>query len=108
MSTSSHDVDCLIRQKTDEELSRLVIAVAMHEENFAFAEAVCLRLAESKEATVRGNAILGFGHIARRAKTLIEEKRARALIDAGMKDESEYVRGQAVSASDDVTFFISR
>ena len=108
MTMSSHDVEGVIYQKTDEELSRLVVAVALNEEDFAFAEAVCLRLAKSKDETVRGNAILGFGHIARRAKALKEEKRARELIEAGLRDESGYVRGQAVSASDDVTFFITR
>ena len=53
-----------------------------------------------------GNAIPGFGHIAR-IHGLLNESTVKPVIEAALRDESEYVRGQANSAANDVAFFLN-
>lgn len=48
-----------------EELLSAVIAVSMYEEDQKYSEQLCLRLSQHPHFNVRGNAILGFRHIAR-------------------------------------------
>jgi hypothetical protein len=91
-------------QNRVEELPALIVSVALYEESYERAAAYCLALVEHPNANVRGNAILGLGHLARRFGRLPEA--ARLAISAGLSDSEEYVRGQASSAADDVRFFI--
>lgn len=87
-----------------EELPDLIVAVALYEESYERAVAYCLALVEHPSASVRGNAILGLGHLARRFGRLPEA--AGSAISTGLSDAEEYVRGQASSAADDVRFFL--
>lgn len=87
-----------------EELPALIVAVALFEESYERAVAYCLALVEHPSANVRGNAILGLGHLARRFGRL--PKAAGSAIYTGLSDSEEYVRGQASSAADDVRFFL--
>jgi len=64
-----------------------------------------MRLATHPDATVRGNAILGFGHLARRFRRL-DRQTVEPLVTAALSDQSEFVRGQAEAASDDIGFFL--
>ena len=88
------------------ELSKLAISVSMFESDRLFAEELCVRLAGHDDTTVRGNAILGLGHIARRFRMLATVQ-CKAILEAALKDDSEYVRGQAWAAADDVTHFLN-
>ena len=65
------------------------------------AESCCVRLARHRNAMVRGNAMLGFGHIARRFGRL-DANRVKRLVDTGLHAGSEYVREQARSAAEDL------
>ncbi len=87
------------------ELARAVLAAALHAEDGAWAEDVCARLASHASPTVRGNAVLGFGHVARVHGALGRE-RAMPILEAALADADEYVRGQAHAAVDDVEHFL--
>lgn len=86
------------------DLPALLVAVALHEDDLAWAQAYCLALADHPNENVRGNAILGFGHLARRFGTLAEQ--AKPAIERGLLDTSAFVRGQAVASADDVSQFL--
>jgi hypothetical protein len=86
------------------ELLRAVIAVALHADDGAWATSVCMRLAAHPHFNVRGNAILGLGHLARRGASL--DPAAREVIAAGLRDADDYVRGQAHAAADDVEQYL--
>ena len=89
--------------QADPELYRIVIALALHDPDPDWAEQYCLTLALNADPTVRGNAILGFGHLARRFKRVPAS--AVPLVAAALRDVDEHVRGQAESAADDIEFF---
>ena len=97
--------ESLISAGNVEALRFAVVSVALHEPDCAWAEAFCTRLARHADPIVRGNAILGFGHIARlhsRLNLAIVEP----LIHVALADEDEHVRGQAESAADDIATFL--
>jgi hypothetical protein len=54
---------------------------------------------------VRGSALLGFGHLARRFREL-DAGRVRPLLLAGLADPDPWVRGQADAAADDAEFYL--
>ncbi len=100
--------DALTRNDADE-LLHIPIALSMEppeEEHPGYAEKVCRELAAHPNANVRGNAILGFGHLARTAGIIWKPKEVRALVEAGLADPDEYVRGQAEAAADDLRHFL--
>ena len=81
---SREDVAAALGRAEPEELLRVVLAVALHAQDLAWASEVCLQLARHQHFNVRGNAILGLGHLARRfgrldpvARDVIEEGAAR-------------------------------
>ena len=101
---SREDVEAVLARGNPEELLRAVLAVALHDEDNAWATSICLRLASHNHFNVRGNAILGLGHLARRYCYL--DPAARGIIEAGLQDDDPYVRGQADAAADDVEHFL--
>lgn len=106
--TLAHITAALVRNDADE-LLHIPIALSMEppeEEHPGYAESVCRQLAAHANANVRGNAILGFGHLARTAGIIWKPKEVRALVEAGLADPDEYVRGQASAAADDLRHFL--
>jgi hypothetical protein len=87
-----------------ETVAKAVLAVALHDEA-DWAVAFCERFARHTEAGIRGSALLGFGHLARRFRRLNGEC-VRPLLEAGLVDPDPWVRGQAESAADDVESFL--
>src|SRR5262249_19254171 len=85
------------------ELLDIPIAVGMNaaECDRAWAEDVCLRLAVHPDFNVRGNAILGLGHIARTCRALSAGK-VFEILENALVDPHPYVRGHAHSAASDV------
>ncbi|MGH0028274.1 MAG: hypothetical protein ACQGVC_00660 [Myxococcota bacterium] len=71
-----------------------------------WAQSCCVQLARHRNAQVRGNAVLAFGHLARRFGRL-DPQRVRRLVEIALHDPSDYVRGQAVSAADDLRTFLA-
>lgn len=101
---SREEVEAALGRDDPEELIRAVLAVALHSEDGEWAASVCVRLASHGHFNVRGNAILGFGHLARRYGRL--EPAARDIIEAALRDADPYIRGQAEAVADDVQHFL--
>jgi hypothetical protein len=102
---SQAGVEAAIARNEPNELAVAVLSAALYAEDAAWAEGVCVRLAGHEHEGVRGNAVLGFGHIARIHRRL-DAHRVKPLIEAALEDESECVRGQAEAAADDVELFL--
>jgi len=88
-----------------EALLRAVLAVALYDDDLAWAEAFCERFAVHIDPGIRGSALLGFGHLARRFRKL-DAARVQPLLESGLNDPDLWVRGQSESAADDVEFFL--
>ncbi|MCZ7571617.1 MAG: hypothetical protein M5U01_23965 [Ardenticatenaceae bacterium] len=82
-----------------------VLSAALYSDDPVWAMGICLRLARHSDAVVRGNAVLGLGHIARIHRQLDLEL-VRPVVVGALADDDEYVRGQAESAVDDIEFFL--
>jgi|SRR5215204_4236187 len=102
---SREEVESAISRNIPDELSYAVVSAALYSDDPVWAEAVCLRMAGHDNPNVRGNAVLGFEHIARIHRHL-DESRVRPLIESALVDGNDYVRGQADSATDDVEQFL--
>src|SRR4029079_34490 len=103
-SMSRAEVEAALTRDNPEELLKAVIAVALHSEDLDWASSICVRLASHPHFNVRGNAVLGFSHLARRFGRL--DSAAREIIEAGLRDGDSYVRGHADAAADDVQHFL--
>ena len=103
---SKAEVESAITVNDSEELLYAVLSAALYAEDGKWAESICLRLSRHEHFNVRGNAILGLGHIARIHGDLNELK-AKPVIEAALSDENEFVRGHANAAADDVEFFLN-
>jgi len=99
------DVELALRDDVPETLCRAVIAISMHESDRRWAEDLCIKLSSHRHFNVRGNAVLGFGHIVR-IHGQLDEDVVHPIIAAALHDPDEYVRGQAISAADDTAFFL--
>jgi hypothetical protein len=98
-------VEQALREDNPEVLLRVVIAVSMYEPDWRYAQDLCIRLSFHIHFNVRGNAVLGFGHIARVHRQL-DQAMVQPIIQAALRDEDSYIRGQAHSAMDDTAFFL--
>ncbi|WP_269532856.1 hypothetical protein [Chitinimonas sp. BJYL2] len=87
------------------ELLHLVVAISLNEANIDEAIEVCSILAKHPDANVRGNALLGFGHIARRFNRLPKDP-VETLVKSGLKDSSAYVQAQSLTAVEDIEQFV--
>lgn len=92
--------DALLRDDPIE-LQELVLEVAQESDERLWAECGCARLARHRNANVRGNALLGFAHLARRFGSL-DRNRVKRLVEIGLFARHEYVREQAESAAADL------
>lgn len=87
-----------------EALISMIIAAALYEDDFDFVQRACVELSSHADENVRGNAVLGFGHIARLFERLSNE--AIDIVRNHLDDPSDYVRGHAYSAASDVSHFL--
>jgi hypothetical protein len=85
-------------------LGALIVAAALYEEHFDTVYRACVQLSVHADEVVRGNAIVGLGHLARQFGKL--EKEAPAIVKRGLVDASPYVRGQAHAAAGDLQHFL--
>jgi hypothetical protein len=99
------DMEAAIGRNLPDELLYVPVWVSLDPPDCEWAQDVCLRLSSHPHYIVRGNAILGFGHLARTCGVL-DAERVKPLIERGLRDADEYVRGQADSAADDVTHYL--
>ena len=80
------------------------IALGLYSEDLHWAIGKCIDLAVHPDPTVRGNALLSFGHFARRFQTA-HRALVEPLIQKGLLDPDPYVRGHAEDAAADIDQF---
>jgi len=102
---SRAEVLSAVERNDPAELLRVVLSAALHDPDPDWAMELCFRLATHPHWNVRGNAMLGLGHIARLHERL-DRTRAQAILLAGLADSHEYVRGQADGATSDVEHYL--
>ena len=98
-------IDRAVVEDDPQVLLRAVVAASMHDPDWKYAQDLCVRLAAHSHFNVRGNAVLGFGHIAR-VHGQLEKKLVQPIIAAALVDEDEYVRGHAYDAMEDAKLFL--
>jgi|SRR5688572_7881779 len=99
------DVEAAIGRNQPEDLLRAVLSAALYGRDLEWAQGVCRRLAAHENFNVRGNAILGLGHLAR-IHGRLDRLVALPIIEAGLIDSHEYVRRQAYAAADDIKHYL--
>jgi hypothetical protein len=104
-ASTTEEVEAVIARDDPAELYVIPISVSLYHEDLEWSQAVCVMLSAHCDATVRGNAVLGFGHLARRFGWL-DEGVVRPIIENALKDDDAYVVGQAHDAGDDVEHFL--
>ena len=102
---SVEDVDAAIVRNQSDELVLAVLSAALYGLDRGWAQGVCCRLAAHQHFNVRGNAILGFGHLARIHRQL-DRSVVLPIVEAGLIDSHEDVRGLANDAADDIEHFL--
>jgi len=99
-------IDALLVSSAIEDLALIPIAItASGTPDARWSERICVRLASHADPSVRGNAILGLGHLARTAGGL-EQATCAAVVAAALRDADAYVRGHAAAAADDLRTFL--
>jgi hypothetical protein len=99
------DAEAAERRNDPEELYRVVISVARYGDP-SWAEDFLVRLTSHVDPTFRGNAVLGFGHLARLHRKL-DLARVIPIVRAALADADLHVHGHAQSAQDDIEGFLS-
>jgi len=101
------DIEAAVERGDPQELLYVPIVVGMNANDCdrEWAEGICLGLANHPDFNVRGNAVLGFGHIARTCRAL-NTAAAVPVITTALRDDHESVRGHAVSAAEDLCIYL--
>ena len=104
---TEESVEEVVARGDPQELLYVPIVVGMNADSCerSWAEAMCLELAEHENFNVRGNAMLGLGHIARVCRDL-DTDRAVPVLSRGLKDPHDYVRGHAHDAACDLHLYL--
>jgi hypothetical protein len=85
--------------------AKALIGLALHSSALTPALEVSLVAARSSDPFVRGNALLCFGHLARRFGELPRDP-VYDLVVQGLADSHPHVRGHADAAADDLDQFL--
>nr|CAP47715.1 putative integron gene cassette protein [uncultured bacterium] len=86
-------------------LEVVVLSAVLHSSDSERAQDICIALSSHPNPNVRGNAVLGLGHLAR-IHGFLNQERALPVVIAALADHDPYVAGQAESAADDITHFL--
>jgi hypothetical protein len=97
-------IEAVLARGDADEVLYVPIVISLDPPDCAWSSAICKQLATHADARVRGNAILGFGHLARTCGALGAE--IGPLIEAAHDDPDQFVRGQAFNAACDVNHFL--
>jgi hypothetical protein len=98
-------VEAAFERDDPRELEDLVLEIALDAREREWAQACCAELARHRNANVRGNALVGLGHLARRFGQL-DPQRIKRIVSIALWDRSDYVRRQARSAAEDLATFL--
>jgi hypothetical protein len=100
------EVEDAIERDDPIELMDVVLQVANDSSEREWAQSCCVQLARHRSEHVRGNAVAGLGHLARRFGQL-DPQAARRRVEIALYDRSDYVRDKARTAADDLRTFLS-
>ena len=103
---TSREVDDIVLRDDPDELRYVAISVSMFSTDFDWVQSICVLLAGHDDATVRGNAVQGFGHLARRFGKL-DLTVVEPICRAALHDSEEYVRSQAEDMLDDIRYYLA-
>ena len=82
-----------------------MLGLSLYGENVDFIQEILVEYSNNIDENIRGVAILGFGHIARIHRKMDKEL-VLPIVKKGLKDSSNFVRGHAENALDDINFFV--
>ena len=99
------DVEAVIARGDPSELLYVPLVVSLDPPGRVWAEQVCLRLATHPDPNVRGNAIEGFGHLARIFRSL-NRRLVEPVVQAGLLDPDGWVRAKAENVAGDIEWFL--
>jgi len=99
------DIEAAISRNEPNELLWVPICVSMDPLGRIWSERVCIRLSTHSHSTVRANAILAFGHLARTFGYL-NRRLIQPIIESGLAESDVEVRGNSYSATDDVEWYL--
>lgn len=101
------DVEAVLLRGDPGELLYVPVVVGMNAPSCGaeWAEQVCVGLANHPDATVRGNALVGIGHVARTCAEL-RDPRSLLAVQEGLNDPEPRVRGHADDARSDIELFL--
>jgi hypothetical protein len=104
---TEEDIEQVMARGIPDELLYIPIVVGMnaHDCERRWCEDICLALVSHPDITVRGNAILGLGHIARTCRAL-DLERAVPAIQLALTDPHPYVQGHADAAASDLHIYL--
>ena len=104
--TSEQAIEAALERDDPVELTDLILELAIDGTDRGFAENCCVRLARHRNPNVRGNAVLGLGHLARRFGRL-DGQRVKRVMEIALHERSEHVSAQARSAAEDLATFLN-
>lgn len=102
---SQAEIGKAVKDDDTDKLLLMVLSVTLYSDDREYAEEFCVQFSNHEHFTVRANAIQGFGHIARIHGKLNEEI-VKPIIKRALKDENEFIRGNAIDAKDDAKTFL--
>jgi hypothetical protein len=98
-------VEDAIERDDPGELADLVLEIGLEARPWEWAQSCCVQLARHRSAAVRGSAVTGLGHLARRFGRL-DPGRVRRMVEIALCDPSPAVRACARDAADDLRTFL--
>jgi hypothetical protein len=98
-------MEAAIARDDPRELVDVALEIALEARDQGWAQSCCTQLARHRDALVRGSALVGFGHLARRFGQL-DPHRVKRIVENGLWDRNEHVRGQAQIAAEDLTTYL--
>jgi hypothetical protein len=98
-------VDQALRDDDPNALRYAVLAVSMYDQDWRYAQDLCVQLSSHLNINVRGNAIQGFGHISR-VHGQLDQFVVQPIIQAALSNAHKYVRGNASDAADETAHFL--
>jgi hypothetical protein len=99
---TQEQMEAVLVRNDPRELLLLPLVAGLEPPDRDWALSTCIRLTQHDDAVVRGNAILGLGYLALTFKDLPEDI-IRAIIDRGLCDSEEWVRGRSHEAAEELS-----
>ena len=106
---SRHEAISLFHFGLDSEaICKALLSVALHDEDWKWAQAHCLRFLEHSNPEVRRVAAVGLGHVARIHGHLDRRRVVMALNSFINRDINKKIAGAAQDALDDIDLFLAK